>query len=61
MRNAAQHAERLRPIVERLQGEGYGSLGALAKALNEASVLTPRGALWHPSSVSNLLARLANS
>lgn len=59
MRNAAQHAERLRPIVERLQAEGHASLGALARALNEASVLTPRGAFWHPSSVSNLLARLA--
>jgi len=59
MRNAAQHAERLRPIVKRLQEEGNHSLVALAKALNEASVLTPRGASWHPSSVSNLLYRLA--
>lgn len=59
MRNAAEHAETLRPTVERLQEEGYRSLGALAKALNKEGVLTPRQAAWHPSSVSNLLTRLS--
>lgn len=57
-RNADEHAERLRLIVDRMKGEGRTSLGALARALNEEGMITPRGAQWHASSVRNLLTRL---
>ena len=55
---ADRHAEDLAPIVSQLKADGYGSLPALAKALNERGMVTPRGGKWHPSSVRNLLARL---
>jgi DNA invertase Pin-like site-specific DNA recombinase len=57
-RKADQHAERLRPVITQLQGEGVISLERIAKALNEAGMVTPRNARWHTSSVRNLLARL---
>lgn len=57
-RNADKHAARLRPIVEELQASGHTSLGALARALNEAGMVTPRNGRWHASSVRNLLSRL---
>lgn len=57
-RKADVHAERLRPIVAKLQADGVTSLGALASALNADGMRTPRGARWHTSSVRNLLARL---
>lgn len=60
-RKADQHAEQLRPYIARLQAEGHFSLPALAKALNSEGVLTPRGAQWYPSSVRNLLARIADA
>lgn len=44
-RLAADHAERLRPVIESLTSEGVASLGGIAKALNERGMLTPRGAL----------------
>lgn len=56
---ADAHARDLRPIVLDLSREGITSLGAIADALNDRGMLTPRGARWHKSSVSNLLARLA--
>jgi DNA invertase Pin-like site-specific DNA recombinase len=55
---ADQHAARLRPIIERLRSDGHTSLGAIARALNQEGMITPRGARWHASSVKNLLARL---
>ena len=55
---ADSHARNLRPVIEALRSEGVSSLGAVAAALNERGMLTPRGGLWHKSSVSNLLARL---
>lgn len=60
IKSAAQrHAEDLRPVIANLQAEGLTSLGAIADALNNRSMLTPRGGQWHKSSVRNLLARLA--
>lgn len=56
---AQQHAEDLRPVVEALQAQGKTSLGALAEALNEGGFRTPRGGVWHKTSVGNLLERLA--
>jgi len=55
---ADQHAEDLRPVIEALEEEGITSLGSIADALNERGMLTPRGAQWYKTSVSNLLARL---
>jgi DNA invertase Pin-like site-specific DNA recombinase len=55
---AARHADDLAPIVAQLRAEGHSSLPALANALNERQMRTPRGGRWHPSSVSNLLARI---
>lgn len=55
---ADAHARQLAPVITHLQAEGLTSLPALAKALNERGMVTPRGGKWHPSSVRNLLARL---
>lgn len=41
-----------------LEAMQLGPLAALAKALKERGMVTPRGGKWHPSSVRNLLARL---
>lgn len=51
------HAQRLRPVLEALTREGITTLGAIAKALNDRGMLTPRGGIWHKSSVRNLLNR----
>jgi DNA invertase Pin-like site-specific DNA recombinase len=56
--NATSRADQLRPVIQRLQAGGVASLGALAAALNEEGILTPRGGRWHASSVRNLMARL---
>lgn len=56
---ADSHAENLGPVIDNLKAEGITSLGGIAKALNERSMKTPRGGIWHKTSVSNLLARLA--
>jgi DNA invertase Pin-like site-specific DNA recombinase len=57
--NAAERAEGLREAVRQLQAEGVTSLAGLAGALNDQGARSPRGGRWHPSSVRNLLARLA--
>ncbi|WP_267395243.1 MULTISPECIES: recombinase family protein [unclassified Sphingomonas] len=59
IRNADEHAERLRPVIADLHARGITSLGGVAAALNEAGMRTPRAAQWHASSVRNLMARLA--
>lgn len=55
---ADAHAQQLAPVIRHLRSEGLRSLPALAGALNERGMVTPRGGRWHPSSVRNLLARL---
>lgn len=55
---AADHAADLAPIVKALNAEGITSLGALAAALNDRGMQTPRGGQWHKTSVKNLLARI---
>ncbi len=54
---ADERAKKLEGLVRPLQESG-ASLQAIADALNGASVATPRGGDWYPSSVSRLLARL---
>jgi DNA invertase Pin-like site-specific DNA recombinase len=56
---ADQHAENLAPVVADLRARGITSLPKIADALNERQMRTPRGGRWHPSSVKNLLTRLA--
>ena len=54
---ADQHARSLLPVLGMIRNEGLITLAAITAALNERRVPTPRGARWHVSSVSNLLAR----
>ncbi len=55
---ADSHARNLQPVIAALTNEGLTSLGAVAEALNERGMLTPRGGRWHKSSVRNLLTRI---
>ena len=55
---ADRHAANLRPVLDALKHQGITSLGAVADALNERGMLTPRGGRWHKSSVRNLVQRL---
>jgi DNA invertase Pin-like site-specific DNA recombinase len=55
---AAERAGDLRPVLDGLRGEGITSLGAIAAALNERGMKTPRGGTWHKSSVRNLIDRV---
>lgn len=52
------YAMEMQPVLTYLQAQGNTSLGALAKALNEGGYKTPRGGVWHKTSVKNLLGRL---
>jgi len=52
------HAANLAPVIAALRAEGITSLEAIAQALSERGILTPRGGRWHKSSVRNLLGRL---
>lgn len=56
---AGHHAANLGPVIDALHQEGIHSLGAMAEALNQRGMLTPRGGRWHKSSIKNLLSRLA--
>jgi DNA invertase Pin-like site-specific DNA recombinase len=56
---ADSHARNLFPVLEALAAQGITSLRAVADALNDQGMLTPRGGRWHKSSVRNLKARLA--
>lgn len=58
---ADRHARDLAPIIEHLQAEGRHSLRELAAGLNERQIKTPRGGNWHPTSVKNLIMRLADA
>ncbi|MCP5382734.1 MAG: recombinase family protein [Kordiimonadaceae bacterium] len=57
-KNADKHAQRLAPIINDVKADGYTSLGAIAKELNDRGILTPRGGAWYPTSVKNLIERL---
>ena len=56
--NADRFAQDLAPVVRQLREDGVVSLGAIAAALNQRGMITPRGGQWHRSSVRNLLDRL---
>lgn len=56
--SADSHAMDLKPVIDSLAEEDITSLGAIATALNERGMRTPRGGQWHKTSVSNLLTRI---
>lgn len=58
--NADRFAEDLIPIIRDIQHGGISALGGIAKELNNRHIQTRRGGRWHASSVSNLLARIAD-
>lgn len=53
----SEQAAILLPVLRAIQTTGATSLAAISSALNERRIPTARGARWHVSSVSNLLAR----
>jgi DNA invertase Pin-like site-specific DNA recombinase len=55
---ADAHAADLGSVLQRYRANGLVSLGSIAAALNAESIRTPRGGIWHKTSVANLLARL---
>ena len=57
--NADAFANDLAPIIDRLRTDGLTSLPQLARGLNAGDFATARGGKWHPSSVRNLLNRIA--
>lgn len=55
--NADTFSQLVKPMIERLQGEG-NSLSAIARALNAADIPTARGKKWTATAVNNALARI---
>lgn len=55
----ADRAADYAPVIPYIQAGGATSLPAIARELNERGIVTLRGGQWHPSSVRNLLGRLA--
>ena len=56
---AQRSAEALRWAVERAVAAGAATHSAIAAALNEARIETPRGGRWHARSVARLRERLS--
>lgn len=45
------------PVVLAIRNSGANTREAMSRALNDRGIRSARGARWHASSVSNLLAR----
>jgi DNA invertase Pin-like site-specific DNA recombinase len=60
-RDAENRAEDLREVVEDIRHAGHEGLREITRELNTRGIRTPRGGQWHPTSVSRLLTRLADS
>lgn len=54
---ADRRANDLRPILSDLAAKGHTSLRALAQALNERGIPSPRGSRWTPMAISRVLSR----
>lgn len=52
---ARSRARDLLPVIQSLKLDGQRSLAQLAEGLNDRGVATPRGAVWRPQTVRNLL------
>jgi DNA invertase Pin-like site-specific DNA recombinase len=59
--NAEAFARNVLPVVREIQQAGTTDMRGIAKALNVRGVRTPRGGVWHQSSVRNLLLRIAEA
>ena len=57
--NAQHRASNLKGIIDDLHSQGIKSVRAIAAELNARDILTPRGRIWHPTSVARLLGRLS--
>ena len=57
-RRADSRAADLAPVLEQLQSEGAGSLGALAAALNSRGIPATGGGRWTATAVRRVMARL---
>ena len=57
MRRADRYAENLLPVVREIQKVGIETLSGIANCLNVRGFKTPRGKVFAPQSVKNLLAR----
>src|SRR5262249_41495562 len=60
-RAADERARVLSPIVRELRQAGFMTLRAMADELNKRRIRTAHGGSWHPSTVSELLERLASA
>lgn len=56
---AKKRAHDLADYIAEIRASGATTLGAIADALNDNEIETPRGGKWGPSSVRNLLARIS--
>lgn len=56
---AQERASSLAPIVADLRAKGMHTATAIADALNDLGIPTPRDGRWHPASAARLLHRLA--
>ncbi len=59
MEGAEDLAQRLAPALRAVRSEGVNTLRGMADALNRRGIKSSRGGVWHPSSVANLLSRVA--
>ena len=58
---AMDTAESLRSVVAALKADGFKTPAAIADALNERGIATPRGKQWHRTSVIRLLSRMPDA
>jgi DNA invertase Pin-like site-specific DNA recombinase len=56
---AADFASNLAPVIASVREEGATTMRAIADALNERGVPTPRGGVWGPSQVQRIITRLS--
>jgi DNA invertase Pin-like site-specific DNA recombinase len=56
---ARETASSLAPVIAELKAEGVASLAAMADALNNRQIATPRGGRWHACSVARVVARIS--
>ncbi|WP_096701434.1 recombinase family protein [Magnetospirillum sp. 15-1] len=54
-------AANVRPVISSIQASGITSYAAIADALNNRGIQTPRGGQWHASSVRNVVLRSAQA
>ncbi|WP_152594755.1 hypothetical protein [Massilia sp. BSC265] len=59
MAKADAYALAMKPLLEVLENEGITSRSAVARALRELGVPTPRGGAWDARKVTNLIGRIA--